>query len=239
MRLRAILFAVAVLAAAVWAAWEIAGRATAWFEGATAAELDGALDAAGLDWAQIATDGLKVTLSGAAPDETGRFRAHEIVRQIVPEGRITDATTVAAAAPLAPPAFALELLRNEDEISLIGLVPGDGRARRDPLGARRGRARRQGHRHAGGGLRAGAGRVARGAGVRAVGAVRAAAGQGERGAGGGGRHRRRRQRPGARGARGAARAGGAGGRRARPRHLRAAAGDRPLRLRRQPRRRRS
>ena len=126
MRLRAILFAVAVLAAAVWAAWEIAGRATAWFEGATAAELDGALDAAGLDWAQIATDGLKVTLSGAAPDETGRFRAHEIVRQIVPEGRITDATTVAAAAPLAPPAFALELLRNENEISLIGLVPATG-----------------------------------------------------------------------------------------------------------------
>ena len=52
MRLRAILFAVAVLAAAVWAAWEIAGRATAWFESATAAELDGALDAAGLDWAE-------------------------------------------------------------------------------------------------------------------------------------------------------------------------------------------
>ena len=50
MRLRAILFAVAALAAVVWASWDIAVRATAWFERATAAELDGALAAAGLDW---------------------------------------------------------------------------------------------------------------------------------------------------------------------------------------------
>lgn len=123
MRLRAILFAVVVLAAAGWASWEIAGRAAAWFEEATTAELDAALDAAGLDWAEVAADGLTVTLSGAAPDETGRFRAREIARQIVAEDRIADATTIAAAAPLAPPAFGLELLRNEDEVSLIGLVP--------------------------------------------------------------------------------------------------------------------
>ena len=126
MRLRAILFAAAVLAGVAWGAWQVAGRAAAWFEGATAAELDAALEAAGLDWAGIATDGLEVTLSGAAPDETSRFRAREIVRQIVPDGRVTDATTVAAAAPLAPPAFALELLRNDDDVSLIGLVPETG-----------------------------------------------------------------------------------------------------------------
>lgn len=126
MRLRAILFAVVVLAGVGWAAWVLAVRATAWFEAATVAELDGALDAAGLDWAGIAADGLNVTLSGAAPDETSRFRAHEIVRQIVTDARITDATTLAEAAPLAPPSFALELLRNEDDISLIGLVPEAG-----------------------------------------------------------------------------------------------------------------
>lgn len=126
MRVRAILFAVVVLAGAVVAAWQIAGRTTAWFERATAGEIDGALDAAGLAWAQVGTDGLRVTLSGAAPDETSRFRAHEIVRQIVAEERIADTTTVAATAPLAPPAFALELLRNEDEVSLIGLVPEAG-----------------------------------------------------------------------------------------------------------------
>ncbi len=126
MRLRAILFAIVALAAVVWASWEIAVRTTLWFERETAADLDAALDAAGIDWAEVATDGLKVTLAGAAPDETGRFRAHEIVRQIVTEARIADTTTVAAARPLAPPAFALEVLRNEDDISLIGLVPEAG-----------------------------------------------------------------------------------------------------------------
>ncbi len=126
MRLRAILFAMLVFAGVVAAAWEVAGRATAWFEAATAAELDTALDTAGMDWASVGVDGLSVTLTGAAPDETGRFRAHEIVRQIVTEARITDAMTVAASVPLAPPAFALELLRNEDDVSLIGLVPEEG-----------------------------------------------------------------------------------------------------------------
>lgn len=126
MRLRAILFVAVVFAGAGWAAWETGGRAAAWFESATATELAGALDAAGLDWATVTADGLKVTLAGAAPDEPSRFRAHEIVRQIVAEARITDATTVAASPVLAPPPFALELLRNEDEVSLIGLVPETG-----------------------------------------------------------------------------------------------------------------
>ena len=126
MRLRAILFAVVVLGAVLLAAWKIAGRATAWFERVTVAEIDGALDAAGLDWAVVGADGLRVTLSGAAPDETSRFRAQEIVRQIVDGRRIIDAVDVVASTPLAAPSFALELLRNEDEISLIGLVPEAG-----------------------------------------------------------------------------------------------------------------
>ena len=67
-----------------------------------------------------------MTLAGAAPDETSRFRALEIARQIVDARRIEDATTLAAAKPLPPAPFALELLRNEDDVSLIGLVPETG-----------------------------------------------------------------------------------------------------------------
>jgi OmpA-OmpF porin, OOP family len=126
MRLRAILFAVVVFAAAGAAAWKLAEAATNWFESATATQLASALEAAGQDWARVETDGLKVTLAGAAPDETSRFRALEIARQVVEPGRITDTTTLKAAAPLPPPAFALELLRNEAEVSLIGLVPETG-----------------------------------------------------------------------------------------------------------------
>jgi OOP family OmpA-OmpF porin len=126
MRLRAILFAVVAFAAVGLAAHRLAGMATAWFERETAAEITTALDAAGQDWVEVAVDGLNVTLAGAAPDETSRFRALEIVRQVVAERRIADTTTLAAAEPLAPPPFALELMRNESDVSLIGLVPDVG-----------------------------------------------------------------------------------------------------------------
>jgi OOP family OmpA-OmpF porin len=126
MRVRAILFAVVVLAGVGAAAYRLAGMATTWFERETAEQLDTALDAAGQDWLTVEVDGLNVTLAGAAPDETSRFRALEIARQVVAERRITDATTLQVAAPLAPPPFALELLRNEADVSLIGLVPETG-----------------------------------------------------------------------------------------------------------------
>ncbi|HVH03986.1 MAG TPA: OmpA family protein, partial [Amaricoccus sp.] len=127
MRLRAILFAVAVLAGVGAGAFKLAEAATAWVERTTALQISDGLAAAGQDWAAVATDGLRVTLTGTAPDETSRFRALEVARATVDERRITDATTLATAALAAPPAFALELLRNDLEISLIGLVPEAGR----------------------------------------------------------------------------------------------------------------
>jgi OOP family OmpA-OmpF porin len=126
MRLRAILFAVAVLAGVGAGAWRLAEAATAWLERTTGERVHAALDAAGQDWAEVELDGLKVTLTGVAPDETSRFRTLEIVRQVVDARRVTDATTMRAAERLAPPPFALELLRNEADISLIGLVPETG-----------------------------------------------------------------------------------------------------------------
>jgi OmpA-OmpF porin, OOP family len=126
MRVRAILFAVVVFAGAAAGVWHLAVAATGWVERATASEMHVALDAAGQTWAGVVVDGLQVTLSGAAPDETSRFRALEVARQVVDARRITDATTVRAAARVAPPPFVLELLRNDDDVSLIGLVPEEG-----------------------------------------------------------------------------------------------------------------
>ena len=83
MRVRAILFAVAVLAGVGAGAFRIAGAATAWIERTTGERVGAALDAAGQDWVHVELDGLKVTLTGTAPDETSRFRALEIVRRIV------------------------------------------------------------------------------------------------------------------------------------------------------------
>ena len=126
MRLRAFLFGAVVFALVGAGAWGLSRTATAYFERDARARLSDGLGAAGEDWARIEVDGLRVVISGEAPDETGRFRAIETARQIVDPDRIEDVTTVAAADPLTPPPFALELLRNDAEISLIGLVPDDG-----------------------------------------------------------------------------------------------------------------
>lgn len=126
MRLRALLFALVVLAGAALAAVRLGGWAAEWYEARTAARLTEAFTTSGQRWASAKVDGLKVRLEGMAPDETSRFRAVEIARQVVSAERIEDATTLVAAKPLPPAPFALELLRNDAEISLIGLVPETG-----------------------------------------------------------------------------------------------------------------
>ncbi len=124
MRLRALIFALLALVATAALALALAGAATRHVERQTLAELDAALGAGGMDWATSTADGLLVTVSGTAPDEATRLRAIEIARQVASPERVTDTTTAEAPDPLEPPDFALELLRNEAEVSLIGLVPG-------------------------------------------------------------------------------------------------------------------
>lgn len=125
MRLRAILFAVLALGSAGAAAWQGSVLATDRLERLTAAELRDALAEAGEDWAEVAPNGLIVTLTGAAPDERGHLRAIEVLHSRVGMHRIDDRSTVRPAPTLPEPSFALELLRNRGEISLIGLAPDD------------------------------------------------------------------------------------------------------------------
>lgn len=100
---------------AVWAAIAIEHRSA---EGISAA-----LKGGGLDWAQVATDGLQVTLTGMAPTEAARFRALSLAGTVVDSDRVTDAMDVTDAAALKAPDFKIEVLRNDDGISLIGLIP--------------------------------------------------------------------------------------------------------------------
>ena len=103
------------LLAAIWAASVMESRSS---EGVAAA-----LAAEGEDWAGVTTDGLQVTLTGTAPSEAERFRALTIAGTIVDSDRVIDAMDVADAAALKAPDFTIEILRNGDGISLIGLVP--------------------------------------------------------------------------------------------------------------------
>ena len=74
-------------------------------------------------WVQVHTDGLQVILLGTAPSEAERFRAITRVSEVVDSSRIVDNTDAEVAKAIEPPSFSLQMLRNDEGISLIGLVP--------------------------------------------------------------------------------------------------------------------
>lgn len=76
-----------------------------------------------LTWAEVSADGLLVTLTGTAPTEALRFRAASVAGRVVGANRVIDAMEVTPAKALTAPRFSVELLRNDDGISMIGLVP--------------------------------------------------------------------------------------------------------------------
>ncbi|MBW0157965.1 OmpA family protein [Sedimentimonas flavescens] len=82
-----------------------------------------AMEAAGHSWVRVQTDGLQVILLGTAPSEADRFRALTLASTLVDGARVVDNTDVESTQALVAPDFSLEVLRNDDGISLIGLVP--------------------------------------------------------------------------------------------------------------------
>ncbi|MEM8803964.1 MAG: OmpA family protein [Pseudomonadota bacterium] len=103
------------IGAAFWAKEQIEEKALV--------DLNLALSQAGHDWTDITVDGLSVQLTGTAPDEATRFAALSIAGTVVDTSRISDEMNVKAAAAISTPDFSIELLKNDDGISLIGLVP--------------------------------------------------------------------------------------------------------------------
>lgn len=123
LRLSPALATLIALSGAGGMAWLGAGAAAHFIEERSAQDVSLALRAGGLDWTQVATDGLRVTLSGTAPTEVERFRAMTAAAGAVDATRVIDAMTVAVPDTMTPPEFEVELLRNDDGIQLIGLVP--------------------------------------------------------------------------------------------------------------------
>ncbi len=82
-----------------------------------------ALEADGIQWANVSANGLQVFLDGTAPDEAARFRAQTRASALVDPDRVINRLEVAAADTSAPPRFSLDMLRNSDGIQLIGLIP--------------------------------------------------------------------------------------------------------------------
>jgi OOP family OmpA-OmpF porin len=81
---------------------------------------------AGHDWAEVGIDGLQVILTGTAPDEAARFAAITAAGGVVDSSRVIDRMEVAAREEPAAPPFSIDILRNDDDVSLIGLIPSGG-----------------------------------------------------------------------------------------------------------------
>jgi OOP family OmpA-OmpF porin len=111
-------FAAAAVLAVLAAAW-----AASAIESRTGAEVQSLMTREGLSWVAVTTDGLQVGLAGTAPTEALRFRAVNLTASLVEAGRIRDRMEVTPAQAIQAPRFSVELLRNNNGISLIGLVP--------------------------------------------------------------------------------------------------------------------
>lgn len=123
--------ALATLSLAVLLAPAVAWLVVVRLEARLVAEITTAI---GADWVVLESDGLVLRLSGTAPDEAARFAVFERAAAAAGPARLVDAIEVAPAHPVAAPAFALELLRGDGGVSIIGLVPG-GPGARDALAA--------------------------------------------------------------------------------------------------------
>lgn len=92
-------------------------------ESRTVTAVTARLDETGANWVTVEADGLQVLLSGTAPTEADRFRALNLVGGLVDSSRIRDMLDVAPSEGITAPRFSVEMLRNDDGIQLIGLVP--------------------------------------------------------------------------------------------------------------------
>lgn len=77
----------------------------------------------GQNWVDVKADGLLLRLSGTAESEAIRFRALSAAGKVIDAARIIDEMEVRPAEELRAPDFSVEVLRNDDGVSLIGLIP--------------------------------------------------------------------------------------------------------------------
>ncbi len=117
------LLAVAAFVIAAGLSALIALGASIAIERRTDAAITSILMTEGYTWAEVSTDGLSVTLNGTAPNEAARFRAINLAASVVESTRLVDALEVTPARPIEAPRFSVEMLRNDDGIQLIGLLP--------------------------------------------------------------------------------------------------------------------
>lgn len=123
MRLSSLLIPTLTFAAAAGVSLIAASFAVTAVEQNSETALRRALDAGGMEWAEVTSDGLRVVLQGTAPDEATRFAALSMAGSVVDATRVIDDMSVTPFEGMAAPRFSAEILRNNSGISIIGLIP--------------------------------------------------------------------------------------------------------------------
>lgn len=103
-------------------AWQAGEAGAIWIEDRAGTAAREALAQGGFDWAHLSVDGLRLRLTGQAPDAVAQVRALTAVAGRLPYVQVRDDTSLPAPARTAP-AFRLEILRNGQEVSAAGLAP--------------------------------------------------------------------------------------------------------------------
>ena len=98
-------------------------------EGLSVSAVKSRLLTEGITYVEVQADGLQVHLVGTAPNEAARYRVVNLVGTMIEASRIRDKMEVTPVKAVEAPRFSLEMLRNDDGIQLIGLLPeGDAEA---------------------------------------------------------------------------------------------------------------
>lgn len=117
---------------------------TAWtaamlIENRSEAQVRSRLLTEGITWVEVKASGLQVRLHGTAPNEAARFRAVNLAGGVIDSARVRDRMDVTPVRAIEAPRFSLEMLRNSDGFSVIGLLPAtpppDPAATPDPAAA--------------------------------------------------------------------------------------------------------
>ncbi|SFR58903.1 OmpA-OmpF porin, OOP family [Yoonia tamlensis] len=123
MRLSAIFIRLVAFAIAGLVCFGAARTTVSEVEQRSVAGVQNTLEIRGYEWATVLGDGLQVIIEGQAPTEAERFRAISAAGAIVDAARVIDNMSVVASRRVVAPTFAIEILRNDSGVSLIGLIP--------------------------------------------------------------------------------------------------------------------
>jgi OmpA-OmpF porin, OOP family len=123
MKNKALLASIAAFALAVLLALGTALLLAGVVERRNATALHAAFTEIGFDWIAVETDGLRAHLTGAAPTESARLEALRVAGRVIDAGRISEEIVVPMSNAIVAPVFRVEMMRNRDALSVIGLVP--------------------------------------------------------------------------------------------------------------------